>query len=187
MMSHGTKRRAAAKEAENKIKITLEELSEWSDLKECYFEDSFYDVRSSNNKKPKFDYTKPTDAVSRKNPTNKRGAGDAGAAISKTKAKTDTKASSHMETSESDLATDVGEDAMLTQSELEELDDRRTARERDDRRAARLVHSARPMRLSGRLAWNISRASATSPISPLTVCHLSFAPSSLVILETRRA
>jgi hypothetical protein len=179
MMSRGTKRRAAAKDAENKIKSTLEEL-------ECSFEDSFYDFLRSSNKKPKFDDTKPTDAVSRKNPTNKRGAG-AAAAISKTKAKTDANASSHMETSESDLATDVGEDAMLTQSELEELDDRRTARERDDRRAARLVHSARPMRLSGRLAWNISRASATSPISPLTVCHLSFAPSSLVILETRRA
>jgi hypothetical protein len=171
MMSRGTKRRAAAKDAENKIKSTLEEL-------ECSFEDSFYDFLRSSNKKPKFDDTKPTDAVSRKNPTNKRGAG-AAAAISKTKAKTDANASSHMETSESDLETAAWEDDMVTQSEL---------KERDDRRAARLVHSARPMQLSGRLAWNIYRASAASPIySPLAACRLSFAPSSLVILETRRA
>jgi hypothetical protein len=40
MMSRGTKRRAAAKEAENKIKSTLEELMGWSESKEDSFEAS---------------------------------------------------------------------------------------------------------------------------------------------------
>jgi hypothetical protein len=36
MMSRGTKRRAAAKEAENKIKSTLEELMGWSESKRIH-------------------------------------------------------------------------------------------------------------------------------------------------------
>ena len=200
MMSRGTKRRAAAKQAENKIKESsaLEELMGWSESKEDSFEASFYafydasesEDAGSSCKKPKIDNTKPAAKESQKNPTNKQGA----AATSKNKQKNDTKAASYKEVPDAALDTAEWDCEMLTESELKELmlteselEEERELKERDDRRAARLVHSNRPMVLSRRLSWNLSRFANTSPIySPVTACHLSFAPSSVAILVTRR-
>jgi hypothetical protein len=181
MMPRGTKRRAAAEKAENKIKSTLEELSGWSDSEEDSFEASFYYDASEpedagpSSKKPKIDNAKPADKESQKNPTNKQGAA---AAAATSKWKNATKAASNKEVAESDSDTAEWEDGMLMQS---------WSKERDDRRAARLVHSNRPMYLSRRLSWKLSRIGATSPVfSPLTACHLSFAPCSVAILKIRR-
>jgi hypothetical protein len=199
MMSRGTKRRVAATEAENKIKSALEELMGWSDSKEDSFEASFYafydasdpEDAGSSSKKPKIDNTKPAAKESQKNPTNKtKGA----AATSKNKQKNDTKAASNKEVSDPALDTAEWDCETMTESELEELmlmelelEEERELKERDDRRAARLVHSNRPMFLSRHLSWKLSRIPDTSPIySPLAACHLSFAPSSVAILVTRR-
>jgi hypothetical protein len=178
MMSRGTKRRAAAKKADSKIKFTLEEHSGWSDSKEDSFDASFYDASEpedagSSSKKPK-----PTDKKSQKNPTNKQGAA---ATAATSKRKNNTKAACNKEVAESAFGTVEWEFGMLTQSELKE-------QERDDRRAARLCHSNIPMFLSRRLSWKLSLIGDTSPIySPLAACRLSFAPSSVAILEIRRA
>jgi hypothetical protein len=193
MMPRGTKRRAAAKKTENKItKSALEELMGWSESKEDSFEASFYafydesetEDAGSSNKKPKFDNTMPADKEYQKNPTNKQGA----AATSKQK--NDTKAASKMEVAESAFDTAEWERALLTLAELEELELKEQElewKERDDRRAARLVQSNRPMYLSRRLSWKLSRVPDALPIySPLAACHLSFAPSSVAILVTRR-
>jgi hypothetical protein len=198
MMSRGTKRRAAAKEAENKIKSALEELMGWSESKENSFEASFYafydasepeDVGSSS-KKPKIDNTKTAAKESQKYPTNKQGV----AATSKNKQKNDTKAASNKEVADPAFDTAEWDYEMMAESELKELmlteselEKERELKERDDRRAARLVHSNRPMFLSRRLSWKLSRIADTSPTySPLAACHLSFAPSSVAILVTRR-
>jgi hypothetical protein len=203
-MSRGTKRRAAAKEAENKIKqqSTLEELMGWSESKEDSFEASFYALydasdsedAGSSSKKPKLDNNKPAAKESQKNPTNKQGA----AANSK-RNKKDTKAASNKEVADPALDTAEWDYDMMMESELEELmlsqsaleEERelkeRELKERDDRRAARLVHSNRPMFLSRCLAWKLSRIADTSPIySPMKACRLSFEPSSVAILVTRR-
>jgi hypothetical protein len=79
MMSRGTKRRAAAKEAENKISATLEELMGWSESKEDSFE-AFLCVLcasepedvGSSSKKPKIVNTKPAIKESQKNPLHKK-------------------------------------------------------------------------------------------------------------------
>jgi hypothetical protein len=176
MMSRGTKRRAAAKEAENKIKSTLEELMGWSESKEDSFEASFYafydasepeDVGSSS-KKPKIVNTKPAAKESQKNPTKKQGGA---AATSKSKQKNDTKAGSNKEVADPALDTAEWDYEMMTESESKELmltqselEEERKLKERDDRRAARLVHSNQPMYLSRRLSWKLSRIADTSPI-----------------------
>jgi hypothetical protein len=196
MMSRGTKRRAAAQEAENKIKSTLEELMGWSESKEDSFEASFYafydasesEDAGSSSKKPKIDNNKPAAKESQKNnPTNKQG----GAAATSKRNK-DSKAASNKEVADPDLDADY--EMTITESELEKLmmtqsklEEERELKERDDRRAARLVHSNRPMFLSRRLSWKLSRIADTSPMySPLAACHLTFAPSSVAILVTRR-
>jgi hypothetical protein len=190
MMSRGTKRRAAAKKAENKIKSTLKELSGWSDSEEDSFEASFhYDAREpedagSSSKKPKIDNTKPTDKESQKNPTNKQGAA---AAATTSKCKNDTKAAPNKEVAESDSDTTEWEDAMLMAEWEAAMLVQAELKERADRRAARLVHSNRPLVLSRRLAWKLSRIGPTSPIfSPLAARHMSFGPSSVAILKVRR-
>jgi hypothetical protein len=199
MMSRGTKRRAAAKEADNKIKqSTLEELMGWSESKEDSFEASFYafydasdsDDAGSSSKKPKLDNNKPAAKESQKNPTNKR----QGAAANSKRNKKDIKAASNKEVADPALDTAEWDYDMMMESELEELmltqselEEERELKERDDRRAARLVHSDRPMILSRCLTWKLSRIAATSPIySPLKACRLSFEPSSVAILVTRR-
>jgi hypothetical protein len=207
MMSRGTKRRATANEAENKIKSALEELMGWSESKEDSFEASFYafydasepEDAGSSSKKPKIDNTNPTAKKSQKNPTNKQGA-----AASSSKLKNDTKATSNKKVADPALDTAEWDYDMITESELEELmlmesvmeeerveekrlEEERKLKERDDRRAARLVHSNRRMCLSRRHFQRLSRIDDASPIySPLCVRHLTFSPSSVAILVTRR-
>jgi hypothetical protein len=184
----GTKRRAAAKKAEGKIKSTFKKWN--NDDKENTYDNHVFDTETLDprpTKKLKKDTNTSINEESNKKPAAKSEKntkkGPASDKISSTNESKDGRSpwkASFLDASSPESEPDEECVAAAMEAEFE-----RCAHHR--RRAARMVHSHRAMFLSRRLSWTISKANEESfKLSPLVACHLTFTPGTCAILMTRR-